>query len=155
MNLIIILFVVGVILLAADVFVSSFFMAVFGAATMAWGCAVTYARFGGVAAGTAAVVVVALLALTLYVELVWLPKSRFGKALVVQSTVDSTSQPVPALAEEVVGKAAEALTTLAPSGYVLVAGKRYEAFCRSGLAAKGDHLTVLGVDNFRLIVSKS
>lgn len=155
MNLIIILFVVGVILLAADVFVSSFVMAMLGALTMAWGCAVTYSHFGGVAAGVSAVVAVALLGLTIYIELVWLPKSRFGKALVVQSVVDSTSQPAPAKMEEVVGKGAEALTTLAPSGYVLVDGKRYEAFCRSGLAAKGDRMTVVGVDNFRLIVSKS
>jgi membrane-bound serine protease (ClpP class) len=55
----------------------------------------------------------------------------------------------------VVGRPAEALTTLAPSGYVAVDGRRYEAFCQSGHAAKGATLRVVGVDNFRLIVSIS
>lgn len=155
MNLIVILFIVGVILLAADVFVSSFAMAIGGGILMAWGCALTFARFGGAAAAAAGAVAIVLLGAAIYLELVWLPKSRLGRAMVVQSTVGSTSQPAPAKSEEVVGKGAEALTTLAPSGYVQVEGKRYEAFCRSGHAAKGDHMTVIGVDNFRLIVSKS
>jgi membrane-bound ClpP family serine protease len=55
----------------------------------------------------------------------------------------------------VIGQVATALTTLAPSGFVSIAGKRYEAFCRSGLVARGAQLTVVGVDNFRLIVSES
>jgi membrane-bound ClpP family serine protease len=55
----------------------------------------------------------------------------------------------------VVGKPATADTTLAPSGYVLVDGRRYEAFCRSGHVAKGEVLRVIGADNFRLIVSKT
>ena len=50
---------------------------------------------------------------------------------------------------------AEALTTLAPGGYVLVEGARYEAFCQSGFAAKGSALRVVGLDNFRLIVTQS
>jgi membrane-bound ClpP family serine protease len=95
-----------------------------------------------------------LLGLTLYLELVVLPRTRFGRGLVVQSTTGSTSQPAFPPAEAVVGKTAEALTTLAPSGYILVDGRRYEAFCQSGHAAKGSPLRVVGSDNFRLIVSK-
>ena len=53
-----------------------------------------------------------------------------------------------------VGRPAEAATTLAPSGLVLVGGRRYEAFCQSGHAAKGDALRVVAVDNFRLVVTK-
>lgn len=154
MSLIIILFITGIILLAADVFVSSFVMAIIGALTLFTGCVLTYSRFGSAAAGGAGVFATLLLLATVYIELVWLPKSRFGKALVVQSVVDSTSHAAQAKPEEVVGKEGEALTTLAPSGYILVAGKRYEAFCRSGMAAKGDRVSVVGVDSFRLIVSK-
>jgi membrane-bound serine protease (ClpP class) len=54
-----------------------------------------------------------------------------------------------------VGKTAEAVTTLAPSGYVVVDGRRYEAFSQSGHAAKGAILRVVGLDNFRLIVTKN
>jgi membrane-bound ClpP family serine protease len=76
-----------------------------------------------------------------------------GKGLVVESTSGSSSQP-PVAPEAVIGKPATAVTILAPSGYVLVEGRRFEAFCRSGHADRGDALSVIGVDNFRLIVTK-
>ncbi len=91
----------------------------------------------------------------LYGELVWLPRSRFGRKMVVESTLDAQSQPAPAAASEVVGRPATALTTLAPSGFVSVDGKQYEAFCRSGLAVRGAALTVIDIDNFRLVVSET
>ena len=92
--------------------------------------------------------------LTIYLELVILPRTSFGRGLIVHSTTGAAQAPL-ALAEAVVGKDAAAVTTLAPSGYVLVEGKRYEAFCQSGHADKGALLRVIGIDNFRLIVSKS
>ena len=72
--------------------------------------------------------------------------------MVVRAAVDATSQPPLARPEDVVDQPAVALTPLAPSGFVDVAGRRYEAFCRSGYADKGSTLRVVGVDNFRLIV---
>jgi membrane-bound ClpP family serine protease len=154
MTTIALLFLIGVVLLAADVFVSSFLLAVLGAVAMFAGCVFAYQDYGVFAAGVTAGLALLLLVVTIYVELVILPKTRLGRGLVVQSTVSSTSQPLPAAAAAVVGKPAEAVTTLAPSGYVLVEGRRYEAFCQSGHAAKGTALRVVGVDNFRLIVSK-
>ena len=85
----------------------------------------------------------------------FLPDSWFFDKLTVRSTTGSTSQPLPAESAAVVGKPAEAATTLAPSGYVVVEGRRYEAFCDTGLAEKGSALRVVGVDNFRLIVTKT
>jgi membrane-bound ClpP family serine protease len=154
MTTIVLLFLVGVVLLASDVFVSSFLLAVLGAVAMFAGCVFAYQDYGVLAAGLASAVALLLLAGTIYVELVVLPKTHFGRGLVVQSTSGSTSQPPPAETAAVVGKSAEALTTLAPTGYVLVAGRRYEAFCQSGHVPKGAALQVIGADNFRLIVSK-
>jgi membrane-bound ClpP family serine protease len=74
--------------------------------------------------------------------------------MIVQSTVSATSQPALAELNAVVGKTAEALTPLVPSGYVLVDGRRYEAFSQSGHAPKGATMRVTGLDNFRLILSK-
>ena len=94
-----------------------------------------------------------LVAAMLYAELVWLPRTKVGRAMVVEATIGGQSQPPPATSE-VIGQVATALTMLAPSGFVEVDGKRYEAFSRSGLVARGTQLTVVGVDNFRLIVSE-
>ena len=154
MTAILLLFIVGVLLLAADVFVSSFVMAAVGAVAMVAGCVIAHRDFGVLAAGMAGVCAVVLLGVTIYVELVLLPKTRLGKGLVVESTSGSSSQPPVSPGPEVVGKPATADTTLAPSGYVLVDGRRYEAFCRSGHVARGETLRVIGADNFRLIVSK-
>jgi len=85
----------------------------------------------------------------------FLPSGWIWNRLAVRSTVGGTSQPPPAAASAVVGKAATALTTLAPSGYVLVEGLRYEAFCESGMAERGAALRVVGVDNFRIIVTNN
>ena len=153
MTLILLLFLAGVGLLAADVFVSSFILAVCGAVSMIAGSAVAYEHFGPFAAGVAAASALILLGGTIYLELVVLPKTRFGRGLVVQSTSGAASQP-PIAPAEIIGQPAESLTTLAPSGYVLVAGRRYEAFCQTGHVPKQTALRVVGVDNFRLIVTK-
>ncbi|MDI1319234.1 MAG: NfeD family protein [bacterium] len=155
MNAIILLFVTGVALLAAEIFLPGIIAGIIGALCMLAGCVISFNEFGAGGGTLATVVALALLGLTLYLELVWLPKTAFGKRLVVQSKVDAVSQPPLANPGEVVGKAAEAVTTLAPSGYVLVEGRRYEAFCRSGHVPKGAVLRVIGIDNFRVIVTQT
>ncbi len=150
---VLLIFVVGIILLALDIFASSFILAAIGGMVMLGGCAAAYEHFGLLGAGFAGLAAVLLLGATIYLELTLLPKTRFGRGLIVHST-SGAAQPAPASAEAVVGREASALTILAPSGYVLVAGQRYEAFCQTGHAALGSILRVTGVDNFRLIVSK-
>jgi membrane-bound ClpP family serine protease len=155
MNAIILLFLLGVLLLAGEVFVPGAVLGVIGGLAMLVGCVLSFQQFGAGGGLVATGIAVALLGAMLYIELIWLPHSRFGKNLVVQSASDATSQPPLAQLEAVQGKAAEAITTLAPSGYVLVDGRRYEAFCQSGHVAKGAALRVTGLDNFRLIVTKA
>jgi membrane-bound ClpP family serine protease len=155
MNAVIILFLLGLLLLAAEVFLPGAIAGIFGGVAMIAGCAVAFQRFGTGGGMTATGLAAALLGLTFYLELVWLPKTRWGRKLIVQSTVDATSQPPLAAAADVVGKTAEALTPLGPSGYVRVDGRRYEAFCQSGHADAGSSLRVVGLDNFRLIVTKT
>ena len=155
MNAILILFLLGVILLAGEVFVPGAVLGILGALSMLAGCVISFLQLGTGYGMLATVVALALLGLTLYVELIWLPQTRFGRKLIVESTVDATSQPPLADKESVVGKTAEALTALVPSGHVLLDGRRYEAYSQSGHVARGAVLRVTGLDNFRLIVTKS
>jgi membrane-bound ClpP family serine protease len=154
MNAVLLLFLIGVMLLAGEVFVPGAILGIIGGLCMAAGCVISFLQLGVAGGMVATVVALALLGLTLYVELIWLPKTRFGKRLIVESTVGSTSQPPLADAALITGKAAEAMTPLVPSGYVLVEGRKYEAFCQSGHVPKGAQLRVAGLDNFRLIVTK-
>ncbi len=155
MNLILLLFLVGVLLLAGEVFVPGAVLGLIGAVCMFIGCGLSFAEFGAAGGLLATAIALVLLGLMLYVELVWLPKTRVGKKLIVHAKVDATAQPPLAESAAVVGQPAEAATPLVPSGYVIVAGRRYEAFSQSGHVAKGAALRVVGLDNFRLIVTKA
>lgn len=154
MNAIILLFVVGAMLLAAEIFLPGAVAGIIGGIALAVGSLLSFREFGIGGGMLASLGALALVGIMLYLELVVLPKTSFGKRLVVQSTVSATSQPAPAT-PDIVGRAAVALTTLAPSGYVEVEGRRYEAFCRSGHVPKGTELRVVSVDNFRITVSQS
>jgi membrane-bound serine protease (ClpP class) len=154
MNAILILFLIGVVLLAAEIFLPGAVAGIIGGLSMAAGCVISFVTFGSGGGALATVVALGLLLLTLYLELVWLPKTSFGKKLIVNAKVEAVSQPPLANPGMVIGKSAEALTTLAPSGYVLVEGRRYDAFCRSGHVPKGTVLRVVGIDNFRIIVTQ-
>jgi len=154
MNAILLLFLIGVLLLAGEVFVPGAILGIIGAICMLVGCVLSFVQFGTSGGLMATGVAVALLGLMLYIELVWLPKTRVGKKMIVQSTVSATSQPPLAELNAVVGKTAEAVTPLVPSGYVLVEGRRYEAFSQAGHVPKGATMRVSGLDNFRLILTK-
>ncbi len=155
MNLIILLFLVGLILLFFEVFVPGGVLGVLGGLFMFAGCGAAFIEFGAGGAAIAAAVAFALIGLTLYVELFLLPKTTLGRKLFLEHSIGSQSQPPPARSEDVLGRVGETLTTLAPSGYVLIEGKKYEAASRSGLLPRGTPVRVVGQDNFRLIVSKS
>lgn len=155
MGIVITLFAVGIVLLAIELVVPGMILGIAGALAMLVGVAAAFSAFGaegGLLAGALALVV---LAGVIYFELVWLPKSKLAKIFSMGATVDGVSQPPVAEGAAVIGAEAVAETTLAPSGYVRIGERRYEAFCEDGFAAAGTRLRVRSLDNFRLIVSAS
>ena len=153
MTAIVLLFITGALLLAAEVMLPGAIAGIIGGVALALGSGLAFSEYGPTVGSVATLAALLLLAAMLYAELIWLPRTKVGRAMVVEATVDSQSQPPPATSE-VIGQRATALTTLAPSGFVSVDGKRYEAFCRSGHAVRGTELQVVGLDNFRIIVSE-
>lgn len=154
MTLIIVLFVAGVLLLAAEVVVPGAILGVIGGIAMLIGVIVAFDRYGFNGGALATGIAFALVALALFIEFVLLPKSRLARKLSMTATVAGTSQP-PIADRGIVGKRAVAVTTLAPSGIVECEGRRFEAFARTGHVAAGEQLDIIGIDNFRLIVSKT
>jgi len=57
-----------------------------------------------------------------------------------------------AFQSDLLGKEGSAVTDLRPSGFVLIAGKRYAATCRAAYIEKGSILTVIGGEGSQLIV---
>ena len=154
MSLLIAFFAVGIVLLALEVVTPGPLCGIAGTICMVLGVIKAFALFGATGGALAVIMALAALATVLYLEFVWLPRSRFAKCFSMDATQHGISQPPPAQAEDVVGREAVAETTLAPGGFVRIDGRRYEAFCRSGHAPVGAVLKVVGLDNFRLIVSQ-
>lgn len=155
MNLIILLYLLGLVFLFLEVFTPGPVFGILGGMTLVGGVVIAAMQFGATAGLLAGVTAIVAVCATLYAELVWLPKTRFAQKFSVKSTSGDPIRQHDAEAGSVVGKDAEAVTTLAPSGYVLVDGRRYEAFCQSGHAERGARLRITGLDNFRLIVTKT
>lgn len=155
MTVIILLFVLGILLLAVEVIVPGAILGSIGGLLMFGGCVKAFMDFGTLGGIAAVAVALVLAGLAFYLEFRVLPRTKFGRRAFLTSEITGVSAAFGQEAGALVGKPAEALTMLSPSGYIRVEGKRYEAFCQSGQAPAGSQLEVIGADNFRLIVSLS
>lgn len=154
MTLIILLFSIGILLIALEVIVPGAILGSIGAVMIFGGCILAFLKFGtggGILALATAIIIGGI---ALFIEFRILPKTKIGKRAFLTKEITAVSQAVGSEARNLIGQTAEALTMLSPSGYVRVDGQRFEAFCQSGQAPAGSALQVVGADNFRLIVSE-
>lgn len=154
MTLIIVMFAVGILLIAAEVIVPGAILGSIGGLLMIGGSVLAFFEFGTVGGFIALGVALILGALALFIEFRILPKTKIGRRAFLTEEVRGVSAAFGKEALDLVGQPAEALTMLSPSGYVRIEGRRYEAFCQSGQAPAGAALEVIGADNFRLIVTQ-
>lgn len=153
MTLIVLLFAIGILFIAVEVIIPGAILGSIGALMMFGGCIKAFIDYGTVGGIVAVLTAFAVGALALFVEFRYLPKTKFGKRAFLTKEITAVSAAIGTEARELIGKSAEALTMLSPSGYILVDGHRYEAFCQSGQAPAGSALEIIGADNFRLIVT--
>lgn len=155
MSTVLILFAIGIVLVAIEVIVPGGVLGALAGCALLGGVIAAFANFGPAGGAMATGLALVIGVITIYLEFVWLPKTRLARALSMSETVAGRSQPEIADRAVIVGREAVALTTLAPTGYVEVDGRRYEASCQSGLAPAGARLRVVDVDTFRLIVTQN
>jgi len=153
MTLMILLFALGIVFLAVEVIVPGAILGSIGALLMLAGCVLAFIDYGTAGGVVALLACFSVAALVLYLEFKILPKTRIGKRAFLTAEISGVAAAFGDEALALVGKSAQALTMLSPSGYIIVEGQRYEAFCRSGQADAGSELQVIGADNFRLIVT--
>lgn len=155
MTAILTLFVAGLVLLGAEVFVPGGILGIFAGIALLAGVILSFIDYGSTGGWIAVFAALGLTALTLWFEFRVLPKTGLGRRLFLKAEISGASQPAIAERHGVIGETGVADTALAPTGYVVVAGKRYEGFSRSGFISKGQTLRVVELDNFRLIVQKT
>ncbi len=154
MTAILVLFAVGILLVAVEIVVPGGLLGLVGGLCLLAGVAASFHQFGSTGGFVATAVAIVIGAVTLYLEFAILPKTAIARKFTMAETVAGRSQPELADRDAVIGATGVAVTRLAPSGIVEVAGKRYEAFSQSGLAEAGGRVKVVDVDNFRIVVTQ-
>ena len=154
MTSVIILFGAGVLLLAVEILVPGGVLGALAGLCLLGGVTAAFVELGSVGGSVATGLALLLGAATLYFEFVMLPRTKLARTFSMTETGLGRSQPEIADRATVLGRETVAVTTLAPSGYVEMDGRRYEAFCQSGHADAGSRLRIVEVDNFRLVVTQ-
>ena len=154
MSLIITLLLVALIIFFFEILIPSGIMATFGILIMLGACYAAYGKYGVIGAVITFFVSVVLSLALLVTELVLLPKMPIGKKLFLKTRQKAASN-VPQAAHDIIGKTGVALTTMAPTGQVLIEDKQYEAHSQSGLLGKGVPVRVVAQDAFKLTVVKA
>ena len=152
--LIVLLYAIGIILVLFEVIVPGGVLGVLGALCLMGGCGVAFYQFGLTGGLVGLFSALALLGLGLFIEFRLLPRTRLGRRMFLGAAVTGRSTQSPD-DKNLVGRAGETVTALAPSGIVVIDGRKYEAFSQSGFVERGAHVVVRAYDNFRLIVEKT
>lgn len=153
MTLIVLLFAIGLVFLAVEVIVPGGILGVAGGLCLLAATLVTFAQQGTTPGLLALAASVILAGLTMAAELYLIRHTRLGKKAFLNAEINARSSNLESETKDLIGKSAESATMLSPTGYVLIDGRTYEAFCPSGQIPAGTTLSVIGTDNFRLIVS--
>ncbi len=96
----------------------------------------------------------ALAALVLgVVQFRWWRKSALGQPFFLRK-IAGKKRPADPVCDEMIGRAAQTLTRLNPSGMVSVDGRKFEAYSRDGYVEAFTPVRVVGRDAFKLIIEK-
>lgn len=152
MDKIITLTIAGLILIGAEIFVPGGILGFFGICAIGAAVAVAWLDYGTYYGLIALVSALALVLISLLVELYILRRTSLGRRFFLTSQIKSTAQSPLPNEEEIIGKSGEAVTRLTPSGVVRINGRRYEALSQSGMLDRGAPVVVVGRDAFRIVV---
>lgn len=150
--LIIALFVVGFLLIAAEVFLPGLILGTIGFLCLVASVVLVFIEYGA-SAGLLAAFVVGSLSLAGFV--VWLkifPRTFVGRRLML-----STSQPADLTANEhrtLVGQTGEAITPLRPAGTARIGGKRVDVTAVGEFLEQGAAVVVIAADGMRVAVRR-
>lgn len=151
MTLIILLFAIGILLLAAEIIIPGGILGILGAALLFTGSIVSFIQLGTTEGLIAIALALLVTATVLYIQLKLLPKTPLGKRFFLQRQITATATDKET--QDLIGKTATSVTLLSPSGYVTIEGKRYEALSQSGQIPPGTPLIVKAANSFQIIVA--
>lgn len=149
-SLIIILFILGFLLIAAEVFVPGLIVGTLGFLCLAGSVGLVFHHYGTLAGSVAAVVVGTLSITGIIVWLNIFPKTFIGRRIILsrQQTSGAPSE------TGLIGESGVALTALRPSGTARIAGKRVDVTAVGDFLEEGAALVVVAADGLRVAVRR-
>ena len=151
-SLIIVLFLVGFSLVAAEVFLPGLILVTIGLLCLVASVVVVFAQYGTSAGLLAAFLVGGLSVVGFIVWLNLFPRTFIGRRLMLR-----TSQPADLTAaahQTMIGATGEALTPLRPSGTAQINGKRVDVTAVGDFLESGEQLVVIAADGLRVAVRR-
>jgi len=151
-SLIIVLFVVGFALVAAEVFLPGLILGTIGLLCLVASVIFVFVQYGTSAGLLAAFLVGGLSAVGFIVWLNLFPRTFIGRRLMLK-----TRQPADHTAAEhqtMIGETGEALTPLRPSGTARIKGKRVDVTAVGEFLESGENVVVIAADGMRVAVRR-
>ena len=148
--IIVVLFVVGFLLIAAEVFVPGLVVGTLGFLCLAASVGFVFYHYGALAGSVAALVVGTLSITGLIVWLNIFPKTFLGRRIILDRQQESRAPREAGL----VGECGVALTALRPSGAARIAGKRVDVTAVGEFLEEGAAIAVVAADGLRVAVRR-
>lgn len=154
MSLIITLMSIALLLFFFEIIVPGGILAVIGGVLMLIACVIAYNDLGAFS-GLITFIIALGISLGMFIlEIKILPKTALGQKFFLKTAVEGISN-IPQTEENIRGKSGESITTMAPTGKILIEGKEYEGTSISGLLEAGTAIEAVNYDNFKVIVKKT
>lgn len=143
---------VGLTLISLEIIIPGGVLGAIGAVCSLTACALSFSELGSAGGMLSTIIILTATTLIIWLEFKLLSKTKLGRRAFLTKSVDGFSASYGEEAKQLIDSEGVTKTTLAPSGYITIGGKRYEAFSQSGLIEANAPVKVVGADNFRLIV---
>jgi len=148
------LVLVGLVLLALEVYVPGFVLGSIGVLVFVAAVGWTYRTAGAAAAVIVAAAEAVSGVAVVVVALKYFPETRLGRKMILtKDQADARAQAV--RNRELIGREGVAQSLLRPSGVAVVGGKRLDVVAESGMIERGSPIRVVAVEENRIIVRKT
>ena len=144
----------GLVLIAAEFFLPTMIIGLFGAVVSFAGIYLS-ADAGAMTCGLFCVVFLVVLTLEFVAFRRLLPQTSIGRSMINVSSNEGAAVPAAAAYAVYVGKTGKAATVLAPSGTIEISGTLIEAFSLDGFVERGATVVVTEAGSGRVTVRRS
>jgi membrane-bound serine protease (ClpP class) len=145
-----VLLVVGIILLGAEIFVPGGVLGLVGGLSLLGAVVTGFLAFPGLG-GLIAVGIVALVGVALIAWIRYFPGSAIGRRMTVAENL-SLSKGTQEGLRDLLGKEGVAASSLHPSGFATIDGRRVDVVTRGEMIARGEPVRVVHVESNRVVV---